>query len=595
LAEEHPAIYRQLAEAAARLERHYGDMQDIEFTVERGRLFLLQTRAGKRTALAAVRIACDLVAERLIDRREAVRRVEPEQVERLLHKSVSPEAAQRALAQGLPASPGAAVGVAVFDPDEAERLAAEGSAVILIRPETTPDDIHGMIAAQGILTSRGGMTCHAAIVARGMGKPCVVGCSALQVDLAAGVARVGEAQLAAGQRITIDGSSGRVFLGDVPMVDPEMRPEFEALLGWADEIRRLGVRANADTPEDAARARSFGAEGIGLCRTEHMFMGADRLPVVQRMILAETDDERREALEQLLPMQRQDFYGILRAMAGLPVTVRLLDPPLHEFLPDAGQLAADADRLSREGGDPEALARTERMLARVRALAEANPMLGHRGCRLGITFPEVYAMQVRALFEAAAQLRREGVDARPEVMIPLVAEAEELRRLRALVEETAAQVSRETGVPLDCPVGTMIEVPRACLTADQVAEGADFFSFGTNDLTQTTFGFSRDDAEAKFLHHYLQEGVLTANPFMTLDVDGVGSLIRMAVSAGRRRRPDLKVGICGEHGGDPASIAFCHRAGLDYVSCSPFRVAVARLAAAHAALADETPAAPSSS
>ncbi|MFS8571109.1 MAG: pyruvate, phosphate dikinase [Thermaerobacter sp.] len=586
LAQEHPDLYAQLSEAAARLERHYRDMQDIEFTVERGRLYLLQTRAGKRTAAAAVRIACDLVQEGLIDQREAVRRVEPQQIQRLLHKTVAPEAAGQAVAQGLPASPGAAGGAIVFDPDEAQRLAAAGTAVILVRPETTPDDIHGMIAAQGILTSRGGMTCHAAIVARGMGKPCVVGCDAVQIDLERGVARIGDVELPAGARIAIDGSTGRVFAQEVPLVDPETRPEFETLLGWADQIRRLGVRANADTPEDAARARAFGAEGIGLCRTEHMFMGADRLPLVQRMILAETEEERREALEQLLPVQRGDFYGILKAMAGLPVTVRLLDPPLHEFLPDEGHLAAEAQRLRQEGGDPAELARVERMLARVRALAEANPMLGHRGCRLAITFPEIYAMQARALFEAAAQLRREGVDARPEVMIPLVAEARELERLRRLVEETAARVSRETGVPLDCPVGTMIEVPRACVTAGQVARFADFFSFGTNDLTQTTFGFSRDDAEAKFLHRYLEEGILEANPFITLDVEGVGSLIRMAVSAGRAARPGLKVGICGEHGGDPDSIAFCHRAGLDYVSCSPFRVAVARLAAAHAALAD---------
>ncbi|MFS8640183.1 MAG: pyruvate, phosphate dikinase [Symbiobacteriaceae bacterium] len=586
LAEERPELYRQLREVAERLERHYRDMQDIEFTVDRGRLFVLQTRSGKRTAAAAVRIAHDMVREGLIDRRTALLRVDPEQVARLLHKHVDPNLNVEPLAQGLPASPGAAVGAIVFDPDEAERLGREGQAVILVRPETTPDDIHGIVAAQGVLTSRGGMTSHAAVVARGMGKPAVCGCEALRIDLEREECRVGDRVLRKGDRITIDGATGRVFAGEVPLVEPELSPEFRELLAWADEARRLRVMANADTPEDARRAREFGAEGIGLCRTEHMFMGPERVPAVQRMIMAETREEREAALAELETMQQADFEGILEAMAGLPVTIRLLDPPLHEFLPSLEELLVEVTRLELTGADPARLEERRELLRKVRALHEANPMLGHRGCRLGVTFPEVYEMQARAIFRATAKLRRRGVDARPEIMIPLVAHVRELAFLRERVEAVRRQVEEETGISLRVPIGTMIEVPRAALTAGEVASVAEFFSFGTNDLTQTTFGFSRDDAESKFLHHYLAEKILPENPFISLDEQGVGRLLRIAVEEGRRARPELKVGICGEHGGDPASIEFCHRIGLDYVSCSPFRVLIARLAAGRAAAAE---------
>ncbi|GAB6877188.1 pyruvate, phosphate dikinase [Thermaerobacter litoralis] len=584
LKEQRPALYRQLEQVAERLERHYRDMQDIEFTVDRGRLFLLQTRSGKRTAAAAVRIACDMVQEGLIDRDTALLRVDPDQVARLLHKHVDPNAAVEPLAQGLPASPGAAVGAIVFDAGEAERLGREGQAIILVRPETTPDDIHGIVAAQGVLTSRGGMTSHAAVVARGMGKPAVCGCEALRIDLEREEFQVGGRVFRKGDMITIDGATGRVFAGQVPLVEPELSPEFRQLLEWADAARRLGVLANADTPEDARRAREFGAEGIGLCRTEHMFMGPERLPAVQRMILAETREEREAALAELAVMQQSDFEGILEAMAGLPVTIRLLDPPLHEFLPSLEELLVEVTRLELEGGDPARLEERRELLRKVRALHEANPMLGHRGCRLGITFPKVYEMQARAIFRATANLRRRGVDARPEIMIPLVAHVRELAFLRERIEAVRREVEAETGLDLKVRIGTMIEVPRAALTAGEIAQVAEFFSFGTNDLTQTTFGFSRDDAEGKFLHHYLAEKILPENPFVSLDAAGVGRLIQLAVADGRRVRPDLKVGICGEHGGDPASIAFCHRAGLDYVSCSPFRVLIARLAAGRAAV-----------
>ncbi|HEY8489188.1 MAG TPA: pyruvate, phosphate dikinase, partial [Thermaerobacter sp.] len=584
LKEERPELYRQLEQVAQRLERHYRDMQDIEFTVDRGRLFLLQTRSGKRTAAAAVRIACDMVREGLIDRETALLRVDPDQVARLLHKHVDPAAAVEPVAQGLPASPGAAVGAVVFDADEAERLGRDGRAVILVRPETTPDDIHGIVAAQGVLTSRGGMTSHAAVVARGMGKPAVCGCEALRIDLEREEFHVAGRVFRKGDVITIDGATGRVFAGEVPLVEPELSPEFRQLLEWADQARRLRVLANADTPEDARRAREFGAEGIGLCRTEHMFMGPERLPAVQRMILAETREEREAALAELAVMQQQDFEGILEAMAGLPVTIRLLDPPLHEFLPSLEELLVEVTRLELTGADPARLEERRELLRKVRALHEANPMLGHRGCRLGITFPEVYEMQARAIFRATANLRRRGVDARPEIMIPLVAHVRELAFLRERIEAVRQEVEAETGLDLAVRIGTMIEVPRAALTAGEIAQVAEFFSFGTNDLTQTTFGFSRDDAEGKFLHHYLAEKILPENPFVSLDAGGVGRLIEIAVADGRRARPDLKVGICGEHGGDPASIAFCHRAGLDYVSCSPFRVLIARLAAGRAAV-----------
>jgi pyruvate,orthophosphate dikinase len=591
LAEEMPEIYQEFLRVSEQLERHFRDAQDIEFTIEQGKLYLLQTRSAKRTAQAALRIAVDMVDEGLIDKAEAVRRIEPEQLDQLLHPRIDPNADVTELARGLPASPGAASGKIVFDADDAERLAQSGQPVLLVRTETTPEDIHGIVAAQGVLTSRGGMTSHAAVVARGMGKPCVCGCDALEIFENERRCRIGDTWLQEGDVISIDGATGRVLLGEVPLIEPELSGDLERLLQWADELRTLGVRANADNPEDAAKARAFGAEGIGLCRTEHMFMDPQRVPIVQRMILASTPEERAAALEVLLPMQRGDFYGILKAMDGLPVTIRLLDPPLHEFLPNLEQLVADEAQLRvRLEYEPartdlrDRLAEVEQMLAKVRRLHEFNPMLGHRGCRLGITFPEVYAMQVRAIFEAAAQLIREGLNPRPEVMIPLIGHVEELRRMRALVEDVHRQVQEETGVSLPLSVGTMIEVPRAAVTAAEIAEQADFFSFGTNDLTQTTFAFSRDDAEGKFLPVYVQDKVLPDNPFATLDQDGVGRLMRWAAEEGRAVKPELKLGICGEHGGEKRSIQFCHRIGLNYVSCSPYRVPLARLAAAQAAL-----------
>jgi len=574
--------YDRLVETCSILEKHYRDMQDIEFTVEDKNLYLLQTRTGKRTARAALRIAVDMVGEGLISREEALSRIEPEQLVKLLHRNIDPNADLRVLASGLPASPGAAAGRVVFDSDEAEKLGREGVPVVLVRPETTPDDIHGIVEAQGVLTSRGGMTCHAAIVARGMGKPCVVGCEALDIDLTEQAFRVGKQLIKNGDFISIDGSTGSVYLGQVPTVEPELSSEFQTILDWADDTRRLGVWANADTPADAARARSFGAEGIGLCRTEHMFMEPERLPIVQDMILATTEQDRLSALDELLPIQQGDFEGILAAMEGLPVTIRLLDPPLHEFLPDAEELLVDITRLEVTGDDPEALATKRRLLQKVRALREFNPMLGHRGCRLAMTFPEIYEMQARAIFQAAAVLTARGQVVYPDVMIPLVGDPDELEYMRQLVVGVARAVQEETGVTFDYHVGTMIELPRACLLAGEIAEYAEFFSFGTNDLTQTTFGFSRDDAEAKFLHAYLEQKIFADNPFAVLDREGVGELIKMGVDRGRQTRPDLKVGICGEHGGDPASIGFCHKAGLDYVSCSPFRVPIARLAAAQA-------------
>ncbi|GAB6936168.1 pyruvate, phosphate dikinase [Calditerricola yamamurae] len=585
LREAMPAVYEQFAAICERLERHYKDMQDIEFTIERGNLYVLQTRSGKRTAQAAVKIAVDLVKEGILTREEALMRVDPDQLTQLLHRRIDPKAPRLVLAKGLPASPGAATGRVVFDADDAEAWSKRGERVILVRPETTPEDIHGIVAAQGVLTSRGGMTSHAAVVARGMGKPCVCGCEALQIDLRARTFTVGERVVREGDVITIDGATGEVLAGEVPLVDPELSPEFHELLAWADAVRRLAVRANADTPEDAAKARAFGAEGIGLCRTEHMFMAPDRVPVVQEMILAETPEERQAALKKLLPMQQGDFYGILKAMAGLPVTIRLLDPPLHEFLPNLEELIVEVTKLRQDPhADPERRMEKEALLAKVRKLHEFNPMLGHRGCRLGLVFPEIYEMQVEAIFRAAAQLVKEGIDVRPEVMIPLVGHVNELARLRKVVEEVARRVMAETGTRVAYTVGTMIEVPRAALTADEIAREADFFSFGTNDLTQMTFGFSRDDAEGKFLPHYLEHGILPDNPFITLDERGVGRLIAMGVAEGRKTRPDLKAGICGEHGGEKRSIDFCHRVGLDYVSCSPYRVPLARLAAAQARL-----------
>ncbi|HHW17780.1 MAG TPA: pyruvate, phosphate dikinase [Firmicutes bacterium] len=585
MANELPGAHRELTRIAELLENHYRDMQDIEFTVERGKVYILQTRTGKRTALASLEIARQMVHEGKISKKEAVGRVKPEEVARLLHRGIDPSAKNEVLAQGLPASPGAASGALVFDSDTAEALGQKGEKVILVRPETTPDDMPGIVYSQGILTSRGGMTCHAAIVARGMGKPAVVGCEALKIDLEGRKAYVGNVVLKEGDVVSIDGATGKVYLGQVPLVEPSMGDAFKEILSWADEIRRLGVKANADTPEDARRAREFGAEGIGLCRTEHMFMAADRLPVVQEMILAQTAEERRRALDKLLPMQEGDFYEILKAMRGYPVTIRLLDPPLHEFLPNVEELLVRLSEM-RQAGAPEAeISKVEEILRKARTLQEMNPMLGMRGCRLGIVYPEIYEMQARAIFQATARLIKDGYrDVEPEVMIPLVGEAKELSILRDLVVKVGEEVKQREGVDFRVVVGTMIEIPRAALTADEIAEYAEFFSFGTNDLTQTTFGFSRDDAEAKFLHKYLADKILKENPFAVLDQKGVGKLVQMAVELGRKTRPDLVIGICGEHGGDPESIKFCHRAGLDYVSCSPFRVPVARLAAAHAAL-----------
>jgi pyruvate,orthophosphate dikinase len=562
MAELLPEAYAELTDTVRRLEAQYRDLQDIEFTVEEGRLFLLQTRTGKRTAAAALRVATEMVDEGLISREEAVARIDPAQLDQLLHPMIDPSAEVEVATKGLNASPGAASGAVVLDADSAERRGRAGESVILVRWETTPDDIHGLIHASGILTAHGGMTSHAAVVARGMGKPCVAGCDDLSIDLQARRIRVGLHELAEGDTLTIDGGTGRVIADAVPLVPPQINEDFETVLGWADELRRLRVRANADTPEDAAKAREFGAEGIGLCRTEHMFMADDRLPIVREMILARDEDERRSSLERLLPVQQGDFEEIFTAMAGLPVTIRLLDPPLHEFLP------------------PLEEATDERTRERIRQLREANPMLGTRGCRLGLQIPEIYEMQVRAIVRAArAVAERTGEAPLVEIMHPLVGFAEELRRLRELTERVA---SEEPAVEYLC--GTMIELPRACLRADEIAAHADFCSFGTNDLTQTALGFSRDDAEGKFLTWYLEHGVLERNPFETLDLDGVGDLMRIAVERARGVKPELKLGICGEHGGEPASVHFCHGLGLDYVSCSPYRVPLARLAAAQAAL-----------
>ncbi|HPZ44354.1 MAG TPA: pyruvate, phosphate dikinase [Bacillota bacterium] len=584
LQQDMPEIYNQFAEVCGLLTRHYRDMQDIEFTVERGKLWILQTRSGKRTAQAAIKIAVDMVEEGLITREEAVLRVEPGQLDQLLHRRINSGAKLNIIARGLPASPGAASGMVVFDADEAERLNAEGKKIILVRVETTPDDIHGIVGSQGVLTSRGGMTSHAAVVARGMGKPCVCGCESISIDYEKNVFSVGDLVVRKGDTISIDGSTGNVILGEVPMLDPELSPEFKQLLEWADQLRTLGVRANADTPQDAAKSREFGAEGIGLTRTEHMFMAQDRLPIVQEMILSADKAERQAALDKLLPMQQGDFYGILKAMDGLPVTIRLLDPPLHEFLPNAEELLVEITRLRLTNGSKAEIEKKEELLRKVRGLSELNPMLGHRGCRLGITFPEIYAMQARAIFLATAQLVKEGFNPIPEVEIPLVIDLNELSFLRQIVVAEAEKVVKETGISFHYTVGTMIEIPRAALLADELAQAADFFSFGTNDLTQTTLGFSRDDAEGKFIQVYQEKKILPENPFMVLDRKGVGKLMKWTVEQGRKTTPDLLIGICGEHGGEPSSIEFCQEIGLDYVSCSPFRVPIARLAAAQAAV-----------
>ncbi len=578
LEEAMPEIYRQLLEIREKLERHFKDMQDLEFTIEKGKLYILQTRTGKRTARAAVKIAVDLVKEGLIDEEEAIMRVSPEHIDQLLHPMIDPKADVKPIAKGLPASPGAATGKVVFFAEDAVEAKKNGEKVILVRHETSPEDVAGMHSAEGILTARGGMTSHAAVVARGMGKACVVGCEALTVDYEKREVRVGDIIIKEGDVITIDGSTGNVMLGDVPKIEASITGEFEELMNWVDDIRRLGVRANADTPHDAEIARKFGAEGIGLARTEHMFFKEDRIPAVREMILADTEEERRKALEKILPMQRSDFEGLFRAMDGYPVIIRLLDPPLHEFLP-------------KEESAQEALAKemgisVEKIRERVEQLSELNPMLGFRGCRLGIIYPEITEMQTRAIFEAACNVYKEGVKVIPEVMVPLVGNVSEIREQKRIIKRVAEKVMKEKGVEIKYMVGTMIELPRAAITADEIAEEAEFFSFGTNDLTQTTFGFSRDDV-GKFLQSYLEKGILKNDPFRVLDRKGVGQLIKIGMEKGKKTRPELEVGICGEHGGEPSSVEFCHMIGMDYVSCSPFRVPIARLAAAQAVVKEK--------
>jgi pyruvate,orthophosphate dikinase len=588
LSKELPEAAKQFMDVCALLEKHYRDVQDVEFTIENGKLYLLQTRSGKRTGPAAVKIAVDMVHEGLITKEEGLLRVEPASLDQLLHPRLDPAAARQVIGKGLAASPGAASGVVVFDADEAVRVATT-SKVILVRPETNPDDIHGLVAAQGVLTSRGGMTSHAAIVARGMGKPAVVGAETVRIDEA-------ERQFVAadgttvrqGEVLTIDGSTGDIIKGEVHLIEPTLSGEIDELLAWADQVRTMGVRANADYPRDAQKAREFGAQGIGLCRTEHMFMEAERLPIMQEMIMAATEQERRRALDQLLEFQKDDFKGIFRVMGDLPVIIRLLDPPLHEFLPKLEDLLVEITEL-RQRGQSEDLRRKEAMLRRVQALHEFNPMLGLRGCRLGVLYPEINEMQVRAILLAAVELKKEeGIDVVPEIMIPLVGHPNELRFVHQQLDAIAEQIQHEAGVRVRTMFGTMIEIPRACLVADQIAEIAEFFSFGTNDLTQTVFGFSRDDAQAKFLHVYLQKGILKDDPFQVLDREGVGKMMQLGTELGKKARHELEVGICGEHGGDPSSVEFCHQIGLDYVSCSPYRVPIARLAAAQARLKETT-------
>ncbi len=579
LAQEMPEVYEQFHQIAKQLERHYKDMQDVEFTIERGKLWMLQTRTGKRTGAAAVKIAVDMVNEGLIDRATAVQRVDPHALDQLLHPMIDPAARKDAhpLTVGLPASPGAASGKAVFDPDEAEELAKTGEKVILVRVETAPEDFHGMVAAQAILTARGGMTSHAAVVARGMGKPCVAGAGDLRISYTDQLMTVNGTTIRKGDWITLDGGSGEVFAGKMPTVEPELSGDFATLMSWADEFRKLGVRANADIPRDARVARQFGAEGIGLCRTEHMFFEGDRIDAMREMILADTVEERRAALAKIEPLQQGDFEGLFREMAGLPVTIRTLDPPLHEFLPhDDDEIEALANKL---GVDPR------KVKARVESLREANPMLGFRGCRLGILYPEITEMQARAIFKAAVKVKSEGIDVHPEVMIPLVGHVSELKLQEEIVRRVAAEVFAEAGIEVPYLVGTMIELPRAALVADEIAQVAEFFSFGTNDLTQTTLGLSRDDS-GRFLPIYVEKKLIPDDPFQTIDQRGVGQLVQIGTERGRSTRPDLKVGVCGEHGGDPASVEFFHRVGLNYVSCSPYRVPIARLAAAQAALGE---------
>ncbi len=577
LAWEMPEAYQQFQEIAERLERYYKDVQDLEFTIEKGKLYMLQTRTGKRTGLAAVKIAVDMVKEGLIDKATAVRRVEPAALDQLLHPMIDPKARVQVIATGLPASPGAATGRVVFDADEAEQLGSNGEKVILVRVETAPEDFHGMAASQGFLTARGGMTSHAAVVARGMGKPCVAGAGDVLIDYEKRQFSANGVVVKHGDYITIDGSTGRVILGRAPVVEPELSGDFATLMEWADEFRTMGVRANADIPRDARVARRFGAEGIGLCRTEHMFFEGDRIDAMREMILADTVEDRRKALAKIEPLQRSDFAGLFREMNGYPVIIRTLDPPLHEFLPREPE---EIEALAKKIGIP-----AQKIYDRIEQLHEFNPMLGFRGCRLGVTYPEITEMQARAIFEATVEVKKEGINVFPEVMIPLVSDLNELNMQEEIVRRVAKEVMEETGIKFEYKVGTMIELPRAALLADEIAKTAEFFSFGTNDLTQTTFGMSRDDA-GRFLPLYVERKILPDDPFQVLDQQGVGKLVKMGTELGRKTRPDLEVGICGEHGGEPNSVKFCYSVGLDYVSCSPYRVPIARLAAAQAALGD---------
>ncbi|BAW28916.1 pyruvate phosphate dikinase [Methanosarcina thermophila] len=582
LGDKIPEAYNQLVDICQKLEAHFKDMQDIEFTIQEGKLYMLQTRTGKRTAAAAVKIAKDMVEEGLIDKETAITRVKAEHIDLLLHPRIDPNAKLEVVARGLPASPGAAVGKVVFTAEEAEEMAEIGEKTILVRTETSPEDIGGMAAAQGVLTVRGGMTSHAAVVGRGMGKPCVVGCGEITIDTKNNLFMVNGQIVKKHDYITIDGSTGNVIIGKVDLIDAEINEDLKQILLWADEIRTLGVRTNADTPADASLARELGAEGIGLCRTEHMFFGEDRIPAVREMIMAEDEKSRKKALKKLLPMQKEDFLGIFRSMEGLPVTIRLLDPPLHEFLPDKEELDAKLRELEASG-DCGKIEEVKKLIQRVTSLKELNPMLGHRGCRLGITYPEIYNMQVRAIMEAACELANEGVKVIPEIMIPLVGLVKELSVTREDVRKMAETVMAEKGVKIDYKVGTMIELPRAAITADQIAKEADFFSFGTNDLTQTTFGFSRDDV-SKFVPIYQKAGILEHDPFAVIDKEGVGEIMKIGIEKARSVKPDLKMGICGEHGGEPRSICFAHEIGLDYVSCSPYRVPIARLVAAQSTI-----------
>jgi pyruvate,orthophosphate dikinase len=610
-----PKVFQQLVKITARLEKHYKDVQDFEFTVEGNKLYMLQTRSGKRTAGAAVKIAVDMVKEKLITKEEAVMRLDPQNIDQLLHPVIDPKAKVDVIARGLPASPGAATGAVVFHADRAVELASAGKAVILVRKETSPDDIHGMDVARGILTAKGGMTSHAAVVARQMGKTCVAGCEAIDVDEATNRFAVGGRVIQEGDFISLNGSTGEVIQGEVPLIAPKMTGSFGTLMSWADSIRRLSVRANADTPRDARTAKEFGAQGIGLCRTEHMFFAEDRIPIMREMILSRTREEREQALEKLLPMQREDFKGLYREMKGYPVTIRLLDPPLHEFLPRREDLMVEVTKLQLIHADRSIIEEKKRLLERVEELHEINPMLGLRGCRLGILYPEISRMQARAIFEAACEVTREKIRVQPEVMIPLVSMVREMKAQKDLIVQVATETMKRYKKKFPYTVGTMIELPRAAVTADEIAREAEFFSFGTNDLTQTTFGFSRDDS-GKVIRSYMArselcpqcgeklakdlscatcdvkyakrpENILDSDVFSTLDQTGVGQLIRMGVEKGRAVRPNLKVGICGEHGGDPRSVEFCHRTGLDYVSCSPYRVPIARLAAAQAVLREK--------